>query len=47
MKVPNLRRRAKVRLRRYLSELRDNYLCRHEWLLAAVKRVKERRGSRL
>jgi len=40
MKVPNLRRSAKVGLRRYLSEFRDSYLCRHDWLLAAAKRVK-------
>jgi len=46
MKVPSLRRSAKVGLRRYLSELRDNYLCRHEWLLTLVSRVKDRRVFR-
>jgi len=46
MKVASLRRNAKVGLRRYLSELRDNHVCRHEWLLSLVSRVKDRRVFR-
>jgi hypothetical protein len=34
--------RAKVAARRYLSEFRDNYLARNEWLLSASKMVKRR-----
>jgi hypothetical protein len=40
--VKSLRRNVKVYLRRHLSELRDNYLCRHDRLLALVYRVKNR-----
>jgi hypothetical protein len=39
--VQNLKRNAKVYLRRYLSEFRDNYLYRHDWLLSLVHRVKK------
>jgi hypothetical protein len=38
----NFKRNAKVYLRRYLSEFRDNYLCRHDQLLSLVQRVKKR-----
>jgi hypothetical protein len=34
--------RTKVAARRYLSEFRDNYLARNEWLLSVSKRVKRR-----
>jgi hypothetical protein len=40
--VKSLRRNVKVYLRRHLSELRDNYLCRHDGLLALVYRMKNR-----
>jgi hypothetical protein len=34
--------RTKVAARRYLSEFRDNYLARNEWLLSVSKRIKRR-----
>ena len=34
--------RAKVAARRYLSEFRDNYLARNQWLLSASEKVKRR-----
>lgn len=34
--------RAKVAARRYLSEFRDNYVARNEWLLSASAKVKRR-----
>jgi hypothetical protein len=40
--VKSLRHNVKVYLRRHLSELRDNYLCRHDGLLALVYRMKNR-----
>src|SRR5262249_46352173 len=45
--VQNLRHNAKVYLRRYLSEFRDNYLCRHDRLLSLVSSVKNRSFFRL
>ena len=40
--VESLRRNVKVYLRRHLSEVRDNYLCRHNGLLALLYRMKNR-----
>jgi hypothetical protein len=34
--------RAKVAARRYLSEFRDNYVARNEWLLSVSKKLKRR-----
>ena len=34
--------RARVAARRYLSEFRDNYVARSEWLLSASEMVKRR-----
>jgi hypothetical protein len=45
--VQDLRRNAKVYLRRYLSEFRDNHLCRHDRLLSLVSSVKNRSFFRL
>src|SRR5262249_23736461 len=38
--VKPLRRHVKVYLRRYFSEVRDHYLCRHDGLLSLAYRVK-------
>ena len=37
-----LRRAIKIRARRYLSEIRDNYISRNEWLLSLAGRLKDR-----
>jgi len=43
----SLRRNVKVYLRRYLSEFRDNYLCRYDRLLLLVDRMKNRHFFKL
>lgn len=43
--VKSLRRNVKVYLRRHLSEVRDNYLCRHDGILSLAYSVKNRVSS--